>query len=48
MSQYKRLVQMILELNSAGWSDAEISTALQVTRGVVHYVIDVYGVTEAV
>ena len=48
MSQFKRLVQMILELNSEGWTDAEISQALQVSRGVVQYVVEMYGITEAV
>lgn len=43
MSQFKRLVEMILELHSAGWTDAEISTALEVSRGVVHYVVDMCG-----
>ena len=48
MSQFKRLVEMILELHSAGWTDAEISTALEVSRGVIHYVVDMYARAEAV
>ena len=45
MSQFKRLVQMILELNSEGWTDWEIARACDVTVGVVHYVIEVHGVS---
>jgi hypothetical protein len=44
MSQFKRLVEMILELNSAGWTDWEIARATDCTVGVVQYVIEVHGV----
>jgi orotate phosphoribosyltransferase-like protein len=42
MSKMKDLVLKILELNSAGWTDAEIATALELGRDLVHYVIDSY------
>ena len=43
MSQFKRLVMEILDLQSLGLNDAEISRALQCSRGVVCYVVDQYG-----
>ena len=44
MSQMKRLVDLILELNSQGLTDWEIARACDVTLGIVHYVIEVHGV----
>ncbi len=43
MSQFKRLLQRILELNSEGMSDTEVARACDVTVGVVQYVMDMYG-----
>ena len=44
MSQFKRMVELILELNSQGMTDWEIARACDVTVGIVHYVIEVHGV----
>jgi len=44
MGQVKRLVDLILELNSRGMTDWEIARACDVTIGIVHYVIEVHGV----
>ncbi len=42
MSQFKRLVEKVLELNQAGLSENEIAVAVQCSRGVVQYVLDTY------
>ena len=39
----KRLVERILDLNLEGMSNWDIARACDVTLGIVHYVLDVYG-----
>jgi hypothetical protein len=43
MSQFKRLVQEILDLTSLGLSELEVANAVGVSRGVVDYVVEMYG-----
>jgi orotate phosphoribosyltransferase-like protein len=46
MSQFKRLVQEILDLTSLGLSDIEVAREVGVSRGVVDYVVETYGGVE--
>ena len=48
MSQFKRLVEQVLEMQSQGLSDAEIARALQCGRSVVEYIVAVYADMDAV
>ena len=47
MSQFKRLVEKVLEMHSQGRTEAEIARALQCGRSVVEYVLAMYGTVEA-
>lgn len=44
MSQFKRLLHKILEMETQGLTEAEIARDLQIGRSVVEYVIATYKV----
>ena len=48
MSQFKRLVEQVLEMQSQGMTDAEIAQSLQVGRSIVEYIVTVYADMDAV
>ena len=46
MSQFKRLLDRILEMETQGLTEAEIARVLQIGRSVVEYALEMYGDVE--